>query len=285
MPITDILPMIQAHAWVPLAALAIGFLVRTLKSDAFVLPSWAAVAAPYRPLLVLALGIVSGVLDAVVAGTPWRDAIIGGLLSALMALIGHTAIVDVLRGGRDIGVDDLTPTEPVAPQRPPVTIEMRANIPPSASSDEVTWPKGPPTPRNDRPRGVAQVRVLAFLALLATVPLSPALHLAGCAWLSAKAPVVKRVVKAVSGACTGYAIVVPDVGPVCLVLAQVDQILEDVLAAKRDGVAYHLAVEIDGVERSVTIPPEQLAAFASHVGSVSATGHAAPAASGSAGAR
>lgn len=169
-----------------------------------------------------------------------------------------------------------------APPRTPVQIEFRVNVPPSAESDEVTWPKGPPTPRNDRPRGVAQVRVLAVLAMLTAIPLSPAVHLAGCAWLSAKAPVVKRVVKAVTGACTGYAIVVPEVGPVCLVLAQVDQILEDVLAAKRDGVAYHLTVEIDGVERSVTIPPEQLAAFASHVGQVSSAGHAAPAASGSA---
>lgn len=284
-PVTDLLALAQSHAWLAFSALLIGLVVRMLKDDAFILPASWSVASKYRPLVAVGLGLVSGVLDAVVRGTPWRDAIVGGLLAALVAMLGHTGLVDVLRGGRDIGVPDLTPTEPAAPQRPPVTIELRANIPPSASSDDVTWPKGPPTPRNDRPRGVAQVRVLAFIALLTAIPLSPAVHVAGCAWLSAKAPVVKRVVKAVTGACTGYAIVVPEVGPVCLVLAQVDQILEDVLAAKRDGVAYHLTVEIDGVERSVTIPPEQLAAFAAHVGQVSSAGHAAPAASGSAGAR
>ena len=161
-----------------------------------------------------------------------------------------------------------------------VPLPPRLYAPPVDSGDMPT-----PTPRNDKPRGVAQVRVLAVLALLTAIPLSPAVHLAGCAWLSAKAPVVKRVVKAVTGACTGYAVVVPDVGPVCLVLSQIDQILEDVLAAKRDGVAYRLTVDVDGVEREVAIPPEQLAAFAQHVGQVSATGHAAPAASGSAGAR
>ena len=283
MPITDILPLLQSHAWVPLAALVIGFLVRALKSDAFVLPSWAAVAAPYRPLLALALGIVSGVLDAVVGGTPWREALIGGCLSALMALIGHTTIVDVLRGGRDIGVPDLTPTEPAAPQRPPVTIEFRANIPPSASSDEVTWPKGPPTPRNDKPRGVAQVRVLVVLALLTAIPLSPALHVAGCAgwWTQNKARVV-HTFRAITGVCTGFAVSVPEVGPVCLALDQVDRLLEVLAAAQRDRDSVRLRIEIGDVTREVTVSPDQVGALLSHVGQVSSAGHAAPAASGSA---
>lgn len=284
MPITDLIPLIQAHAWIPLSALVIGFIARTLKSDAFVLPPSLAVAAKYRPLLVLALGIVSGVLDAVVAGTPWREAIVGGLLSALMAMIGHTTIVDVLRGGRDIGVDDLTPTEP-APPRPPVTIELRANIPAPAASDEVTWPKGPPTPRNDKPRGVAQIRVLAFLALLTAIPLSPAVHLAGCAWWQQHRSAVIHTFRAITGVCTGFAVSVPEVGPVCLALDQVDRLLEVLAAAQRDRDGVRLRFEIGDATREVTVAPDQIGALLSHVGQVSAAGHAAPAASGSAGAR
>lgn len=262
MPITDIVPLIQSHAWVPLAALVIGFLVRALKSDAFVLPPSWVVAARWRPVLVVALGLLSGVLEAVVGGAAWRDAIVGGLLSALLAMLGHTTIVDLLRGGRDIGA---------APEKGPLYAP-----PPAPPSDEVTLPRGP--------RGVATIEVVTAIAG-ALVVLALVQVIFGCSWLKAQGPTVVHVVRAIEGACTGYAIVVPDVGPVCLALSQIDQILEDVLAAKRDGVAYHLTVEIDGVERSVTIPPEQLAAFAAHVGQVAASGHAAPAASGSAGAR
>mgnify|MGYP000084121610 CR=1 FL=1 len=238
MPITDILPMIQAHAWVPLAALAIGFLVRTLKSDAFVLPSWAAVAAPYRPLLVLALGIVSGVLDAVVAGTPWRDAIVGGLLSALMALIGHTTIVDVLRGGRDIG----------AAPPPAVTIDESRRVPTAVASDEVTWPKGkveptyyPPPPRNDKPRGFARMdAVLAVCGGVVILVLAQIVF--GCAWLRSNGPEVIHVVDEIDHVCPAVALTLPEIGPVCVALDQAERILEILRLAARDKAAAHLRV-------------------------------------------
>lgn len=282
-PVTDLLALAQSHAWLAFSALLIGLVVRMLKDDAFILPASWSVAAKYRPLVAAGLGLVSGVLDTVVRGTPWRDAIVGGLLAALVAMLGHTGLVDVLRGGRDIGVPDLTPTEPAAPQRPPVTIEFRANIPPSASSDEVTWPKGPPTPRNDKPRGVAQVRVLVVLALLTAIPLSPALHVAGCAgwWTQNKARVV-HTFRAITGVCTGFAVSVPEVGPVCLALDQVDRLLEVLAAAQRDRDSVRLRIEIGDVTREVTVSPDQVGALLSHVGQVSSAGHAAPAASGSA---
>lgn len=222
MPITDILPMIQSHAWVPLAALVIGFLVRALKSDAFVLPSWAAVAAPYRPLLVLALGIVSGVLDAVVAGTPWRDALVGGCLSALMALIGHTTIVDVLRGGRDIGAP-APPAEKGPLYQPPAPRE----------SEEVTLPRGP--------RGVAAMEVVGAitgaLLMLALVQI-----VFGCAWLKSNGPEVIHVVDKIDHVCPAVALTLPEIGPVCVALDQAERILEILRLAARDKAAAHLRI-------------------------------------------
>ena len=222
MPITDILPLLQSHAWVPLAALVIGFLVRALKSDAFVLPSWAAVAAPYRPLLVLALGVVSGVLDAVVAGTPWRDALIGGCLSALMALIGHTTIVDVLRGGRDIGAP-APPAEKGPLYQPPAPRE----------SEEVTLPRGP--------RGVAAMEavgaITGALLMLALVQI-----VFGCAWLKSNGPEVIHVVDEIDHVCPAVALTLPEIGPVCVALDQAERILEILRIAARDKAAAHLRI-------------------------------------------
>lgn len=222
MPITDIIPLIQSHAWVPLAALVIGFLVRALKSDAFVLPSWAAVAAPYRPLLVLALGVVSGVLDAVVGGTPWRDAIVGGLLSALMAMIGHTTIVDVLRGGRDIGAP-APPAEKGPLYQPPAPRE----------SEEVTLPKGP--------RGVARIdAVLAVCGALVILVLAQIVF--GCAWLRSNGPEVIHVVDEIDHVCPAVALTLPEIGPVCVALDQAERILEILRLAARDKAAAHLRI-------------------------------------------
>lgn len=233
MPITDILPMIQSHAWVPLAALVIGFLVRALKSDAFVLPSWAAVAAPYRPLLVLALGIVSGVLNAVVAGTPWRDALIGGCLSALMALIGHTTIVDVLRGGRDIGAPPVGGVEPSYYPPPPPAKGPLYQPPAPRESEEVTLPRGP--------RGVAAMEVVGAitgaLLMLALVQI-----VFGCAWLKSNGPEVIHVVDEIDHVCPAVALTLPEIGPICVALDQAERILEILRLAARDKAAAHLRI-------------------------------------------
>lgn len=236
MPITDILPMIQSHAWVPLAALVIGFLVRALKSDAFVLPPWAAVAAPYRPLLVLGLGIVSGVLDAVVAGTPWRDALIGGCLSALMALIGHTTIVDVLRGGRDIGAP-APPAEKGPLYQPP---------PAPPSSDEVTLPKGP--------RGVARIdAVLAVCGALVILVLAQIVF--GCSAM----PLVIHVADEAAEVCPKVAVVFPEVGPVCLAIEEAERIVRLLTEARAAGKSVTLAFDSKATgRRSVVVKPEDI---------------------------
>jgi hypothetical protein len=85
-----------------LAAIAIGALLRALKSGRLTLP-WT-VPARWRPLLALALGIASAVAESIVAGTPWRDAMIGGVASAALAALGHGVLIEGVRNGRELGV-------------------------------------------------------------------------------------------------------------------------------------------------------------------------------------
>lgn len=226
MPITDLLPLIQAHAWVPLAALVIGFVARTLKDDAFVLPAGWSVAARWRPVLVVALGVVSGVLDAIVGGTPWRDALVGGLLSALLAMLGHTTIVDILRGGRDLGA---------AAPKPPLY-----QPPPPVASDEPTLPRGP--------RGVASIRSLVAVVIAGFalgLPLS-----GGCA----SQPMIIHAIDTADGVCPEVTIWIPELGPVCAALHTVDRLIEILAAARAEGKPVILSV--DG--RRVTIPVGRL---------------------------
>lgn len=101
----------QKHAWVTLAAFCIGGFVRLLKtSRATRLPFvgvWIAkIPKKHLPTLALMLGVVSAVLDAVVAGELWRNAIVGGLVSAAIAVMGHQWIIEGVRGGKEIGVKD-----------------------------------------------------------------------------------------------------------------------------------------------------------------------------------
>lgn len=100
------LDLIAKHQWVGLAALVIGFVVRLLKEDSRFPPF--ALPARWRPLLAMGLGVVSGILQAVSTGTPWRDAILGGLVSAFVAIAGHDAIVGSLRDGKDVPLPGLT---------------------------------------------------------------------------------------------------------------------------------------------------------------------------------
>lgn len=116
---TDLVPqlieLVKNHAWVPLAALVINLLVRQLRSDAAlpinIPPRWRSWAA-------FALGVVSGILQAVITGTKWADAIIGGLLSAALAVFGHETIVTAGTNGKNVmpalGKSKRPPSAPLA---------------------------------------------------------------------------------------------------------------------------------------------------------------------------
>lgn len=105
MDMTDLLNLLLAHKWIPAAALAIGFVVRVLKSDTvlpFQIPARARVWAAFG------FGIVAGVLDKVASGDTWQNAIVGGLLAGVTSVTGHELIVESLRGGKEMRVPLLT---------------------------------------------------------------------------------------------------------------------------------------------------------------------------------
>jgi hypothetical protein len=51
----------------------------------------------------LLLGQASGVLDAVIRGTPWVDAALGGLVATALAVLAHDAVIESVLAGREIG--------------------------------------------------------------------------------------------------------------------------------------------------------------------------------------
>jgi len=120
----DIGLMIEQHKWVPLAALVIGLVVRLLKSDTKIPidipPRW-------RVWLAFGLGIVSGILETVITGVPWQSAIIGGLVSTALAVLGQNVVIDSLRAGKEFPLPGLIiPGTQPAPDKP-VTIRPPPN--------------------------------------------------------------------------------------------------------------------------------------------------------------
>lgn len=105
MTFDSLLALALAHKWVAVASVVIGALVRLAKSDT-VLPI--DVPAKWRPLFAMGLGVVSGVLEHVAAGTSWRDAVLGGVVSAVLAILGHEWVVERLLGDRAMPIPGLT---------------------------------------------------------------------------------------------------------------------------------------------------------------------------------
>lgn len=135
----DVLDLVSRHQWVALAALLIGLLARVSKEDVSFPPF--VVPPRWRPYFVLGLGMLSGILQAVSTGTAWKDAMLGGLVSAFAAMAGHDVVVKSMRNGRDIPVPGLmhpskAPPAPAADPSP----DTERGAPPSV-------PPPPPPPR------------------------------------------------------------------------------------------------------------------------------------------
>ena len=109
--------MEQQLTWVAAAALIIGAVVRYLKTDS-PLPEWLHVPKEWRPWLAVALGVVAGVLDAVAMGTPWFNAIAGGIVSAIGAIVGHEVVIEKARGGKELPIPFARKRDDEAPDIP-----------------------------------------------------------------------------------------------------------------------------------------------------------------------
>ncbi len=90
--------LIESHAWLPLASMLIGLIVRLLKSDG---PIPINVPAQYRAWLALGLGLVVGMLDMVIGGTAWSTALLVGLVSAMGAITAHETVVEGMKRGKE----------------------------------------------------------------------------------------------------------------------------------------------------------------------------------------
>lgn len=107
--------LIEDHAWLPLASLVIFAATRLIKDDRFVAWFPVTIQPRYRSWVAMGLGVLSGVLQALVGGAKWPTAIVGGLISAYTAIAGHDLVVESIRKGRDIGV----PKDEYTGQGPP----------------------------------------------------------------------------------------------------------------------------------------------------------------------
>lgn len=95
-----VVSLVTGQKWLMASIIVIGLLVRLSKSD--VAQRWLTpVPARYRPLVALVLGVASGILEAVAAGTPWLAALLRGLLAAAVAMAGHDVVIEGLLGGRE----------------------------------------------------------------------------------------------------------------------------------------------------------------------------------------
>jgi hypothetical protein len=88
--IVPVFDLIRSHAWLAVATLVIAAGLAAAKSPK-VGSLFARVPREQRPRVVLALGLVSGILDAITRGTPWPEALVYGVVSAALAALGHGA--------------------------------------------------------------------------------------------------------------------------------------------------------------------------------------------------
>lgn len=84
----QILDLARRGAWLPLAAAIIGLLAFLAKQERLG-GLFSRVPVQQRPRVIAALGVLAGILDAVVRGTPWPQAVTNGLLSGGLAMLVH----------------------------------------------------------------------------------------------------------------------------------------------------------------------------------------------------
>lgn len=92
--------LLMTHKYWAFASVAVGLIVRLLKAHPVLaekLPS------RVRPWIAVILGIIAGVLESIVAGTPILKALILGTISGGGAILGHDLFIEGLRNGKELG--------------------------------------------------------------------------------------------------------------------------------------------------------------------------------------
>lgn len=85
MDTTLIITAIQNHQWAVATGAFILILVYLSKLPAFG-SQWERIPKKYRPLVVVGLGVLSGVAQALVARQPWLPALLSNAVAALVAI-------------------------------------------------------------------------------------------------------------------------------------------------------------------------------------------------------
>ena len=139
----EAIDLLSRGQYLALAALAIGVLIRMLKSPSLP-PFLQRIPPKARPAIAVLLGVLLGVVDALARGTRWREALFGGLISAAFAIAGHDVFIEWLRGGKEIA--PAVVEKKVVVEAPPAAVVVVEPAPAEAASADVT-----PVPEPDKP--------------------------------------------------------------------------------------------------------------------------------------
>jgi hypothetical protein len=95
--------LLLEHKWLPALAIVIGLLIRVLKGDV----RGPTIAKKYRAPLAFGLGLVLGVVQRRVSGASWVHAILAGIVTGAMPILGHSLFIKRLRKGLELPIPGL----------------------------------------------------------------------------------------------------------------------------------------------------------------------------------
>lgn len=109
---------IQSHAWPVVAGASILILVYLSKLPALG-EVWERIPKRYRPLVVAAIGVLSGVANALVTRTPWLPALLSNVMAAMVAIGTDQTLTKPL--GSTPAAPSTTQIIPPAPKVPTIS--------------------------------------------------------------------------------------------------------------------------------------------------------------------
>lgn len=139
----DILELVDGHKYALVIAVAVGLVVRLLKTDTKIPID---VPSRYRKYLALALALVGCVVEKYASSASWKPALLDGLLAWFAAEWGQKIAIDDMRGGKELPVPGL----------------MRPGVSPSPGKP----PSVPPPPERKGPPSVPPLAAAALFLLL-----------------------------------------------------------------------------------------------------------------------